>query len=112
MALPKQNRLKKKKDFDEVFKKGKAANGAFLFIKFRKSSSAASRFGFVVSTKVAKKAVLRNKIRRVLSTAVRANLSPLHTAYDVAVIVGRNATDNVPLLGQDILTVLRRSNII
>src|SRR3990167_10143695 len=84
MALNKKNRLKKKRDFEDVFKKGKAVKGNFLFIKYKKNELGVSRFGFVVSAKIAKKAVGRNKIKRILSEAVRDRIDGLGS-YDVLV---------------------------
>lgn len=85
MPLNKKNRLKKKRDFEDVFKKGKAVNGSFLFIKYRKNGLSVSRFGFVVSTKVARSAVERNKIRRILSEVVRGVIGGLE-GYDIIVL--------------------------
>ena len=42
-----------------------------------------SRFAFVASLKAAKKAFLRNQIRRRLREAVRANLPKIKTGLDV-----------------------------
>ena len=77
MALNKKNRLKKKKDFESVFKKGKAVKGNFLFAKYLKNDLDCSRFAFIVSSKVSKKAVVRNRIRRVLSDISRTRLKEL-----------------------------------
>ena len=84
MSLNKKNRLKKKRDFEDVFKRGKAVKGSFLFIKYRKNELGLARLGFVVSIKVAKKAVERNKIRRILSEAVRDMIEGLG-GYDIIV---------------------------
>ena len=111
MALPQKNRLKKKRDFDAVFKKGKAVNGIFLFVKFRKSESGISRFGFVVSSKVAKKAVTRNRIRRILSSAVQPKSLSGNQTYDTVVVVTKN-TDDGGLLRQDLLVALKKAHIL
>ena len=71
MALNTKNRLKKKRDLEKVFKKGKAVRGNFLFIKRLKNELDDPRFGFVVSTKISRKATERNRIRRILSEAIR-----------------------------------------
>src|SRR3989344_5478377 len=77
MALNKKNRLKKKRDFEDVFKKGRAVKGSFLLIKYKKNDLGLPRFGFVVSAKVARKAAERNKIRRILSEAVKDRVAGL-----------------------------------
>ena len=89
--MNKKNRLKKKRDFEDVFKKGKAVKGSFLFIKYRKNKLGVPRFGFVVSAKVAKKAVERNKIRRILSEAVRVIIGRLE-GHDIIVFASNKIT--------------------
>lgn len=91
MALNKKNRLKKKRDFGEVFKNGRAVKGSFLFIKYRKNGLAASRFGFVVSAKVAGNAVERNRIKRILSEVARDRIESLD-GYDILVFAANKIT--------------------
>jgi len=81
--LSKVNRLKKQKDIEWVFKRGKGVKEAFLFLKFVKNNLNASRFAFVVSLKVSKKAVLRNKIKRRLRELVKSRLSKIKKGYDI-----------------------------
>ena len=90
MALSIRNRLKKKTDLQKVFKKGKYLEGSFLFIKFIKNSLELSRFGFIVPVKVFKKAVTRNRIRRVLSEVVRVNINRMNDNYDVIVNIKKD----------------------
>jgi len=68
--LPKINRLKKKKDIERVFKRGKGFKEDFLILKIFRGDIKNPRFAFIVSSKVSKKATLRNKIRRRLSKLV------------------------------------------
>ncbi len=91
MALNKKNRLKKKRDFEGVFKKGKAVKGSFLFIKYTKNELGVPRLGFVVSAKIAGKAVERNKIRRILSEAVRTRINSMG-GYDIIVFASKGIT--------------------
>lgn len=108
MALNKKNRLKKKRDFEEVFKKGKAVNGSFLFIKYRKNELGIPRFAFVVSAKVSKKAVERNKIRRIISESARTVIKNLDN-YDVIVVVAKKiiGADRKNII-EDFLGVLKK----
>lgn len=46
-----------------------------------------SRFGFVVSNKIAKEAVLRNRIKRALSESVRFEMTRLKNGYDAIFLV-------------------------
>ncbi len=81
--LSKENRLKNKKDFDKIFKKGKGFKQDFLFIKIFKNDLDASRFGFIVSKKISKKAVARNKIKRKMRESVRLKIEKISPGYDL-----------------------------
>lgn len=83
--LPKINRLKKKKDFENIFKTGKVSRGDFLIIREAKNSLGITRCGFVVSNKISKKAVVRNKIRRRLRDIVRKKIQDFETSKDVVI---------------------------
>lgn len=85
--LPKPYRLKKEKDFKKTLKKGKAFQKEFLFLKHASNDLRESRFGFVVSVAVSKKATVRNRIKRKLREATRKNLSDIKRGRDVVVIV-------------------------
>ena len=80
MALNKKNRLKRKKDFEGVFKQGKAVKGNFSFTRYLKNNLDFPRLAFIVSSKVSRKAVVRNRIRRVLSGISQAKLEELPSA--------------------------------
>jgi len=111
MALSAKNRLSKKRDFDTVFKEGKAVKGVFLFIKIAKNSKQISRFGFVISSKVAKKAVTRNKIRRDLSDFIRVNMSKIRDGYDIIVLI-KNGAISSDKLKEDMENILIKANTI
>jgi len=87
--LPKNSRLKKKKDFERVFKKGKGFKEDFLFVKLIKNNLKITRFGFVVGYKVSKKAVVRNKAKRRLREAVKSELPKIRKGLDVALVAGK-----------------------
>ena len=108
MALSKKNRLKKKKDFERVFRKGRAVNGSFLFIKFRPNSIGVPRIAFVISIKVSKKAVIRNKIRRILSEAARLSFKEI-PSYDI-IVVANNKIVGVQKneIRQDLIGTLKK----
>lgn len=62
--LPKSRRLCLKRDFERVFASGRSVQGKLFRLKFLKNSLGLNRFAVVVSSKVSKKAVIRNRIRR------------------------------------------------
>jgi len=80
--LPLKNRLKKKKDFERIFKSGKGIKEDFLFLKWAPNNLKISRFGFMVGKKISKMATLRNKIRRRLREQVRLRLPKIKKGID------------------------------
>lgn len=83
--LPKINRLKKKRDFENIFKTGKISRGDFLIVREAKNGLGITRCGFVVSNKISPKAVVRNKIRRRLRDIVRKKMQDFKTSKDIVV---------------------------
>jgi len=86
--LPRKNRLKKKKDFERIFKKGKEYKEDFLLLKTISNNLQFSRFGFIINKKVVKKATIRNKIKRRLREVVRREILPkIKKRVDCVIIV-------------------------
>ena len=80
--------LKKKFRLSRVSKLGRAKtiNTPFFLIKYIESGEIVSKFAFIISKRVDKKAVLRNKVKRFLSNAVIQSLSNLNKSYTVIFI--------------------------
>lgn len=85
--LPRPNRLRKTNDFKRVFKNGKGVQIDNVFIKVRPSKGKATRIGIIVSKKVAKKAVDRNRIRRILSEGIRTHIQRIRLERDIVIVV-------------------------
>lgn len=61
--IPKTSRINRE-DFEKIMKKGGFLNSPFFTLRFLKNPLNTTHFSVVVSKKVAKTAVSRNKIRR------------------------------------------------
>lgn len=61
--VPKKQRIDRE-TFDEIMKKGRIVHSGLFSLRFLKNPEKSTHFGVVVSKKIAKTAVLRNKIRR------------------------------------------------
>lgn len=85
--LSSPNRLRKTNDFKRVFKNGKGVQGDKIFMKVRPNKEGAVRIGIIVSKKVAKKAVDRNRIRRILSEGIRAHIHKIKQGRDIVIVV-------------------------
>jgi len=84
--LKKPFRLTKEKDFKAVYLKGKSFFSNELSIKFSRNNLIYSRFGIVVSHRVASKATKRNRIKRQLREIIRNNLMKIKRGLDVVII--------------------------
>ena len=80
------NSLKKENDFKKVFKQGQVFGNRTFVMYFLKNRSPVNRLGIIVSKKISKKAVVRNKIRRQIKEAYRLNEEKISHGYDVILI--------------------------
>jgi ribonuclease P protein component len=84
--LPKNNRLKKEKDFELVLKTGKSAREGFLLLKEINNNAGHTRFGISISKKISKKATLRNRIKRQIASLLKSDLPAIKKGKDVLLI--------------------------
>ena len=76
--------LKGKKNFEKVEKEGKMIQSdSFGIAYLKRDDEEFSHFGIIVSTKVSKLSVQRNRIKRAISESIRYSLSELKPAFDV-----------------------------
>ena len=98
--LPKQYRLKKRAAFAATYKTGKSLykDGITLFIGKEKTKDIDTKIGFVVSKKVHKRAVKRNRIRRLMRESCRLLIKSgnFPTKYTSLIFVGSSK-----ILGKD-----------
>ena len=91
--LSKNSRLRSERDYARLFAKGKNVNGKGVGMKFlRLPVGSGVRIGFVVSTKVSKRANVRNLIKRRMRVAVKPYL-PTLTDIDIAFMARSESKD-------------------
>lgn len=98
--LTRPHRLAAKRDFAKLFAKGRPFHARGLTLKAALNGKAVTRVGFVVSTKVSKRSVVRNSIRRRLREIVRLRMADVRPGFDVAFIV---KAELVPLEHADLV---------
>ena len=71
--LPKQFRLKKRSAFNATYRSGKSLyqNGITVFCGKEKKNNSPTKIGFVVSKRIHKRAVKRNRIKRLMRESMR-----------------------------------------
>ena len=82
--LPKQYRLKKRYAFNATYRTGKSfhRNGLTVFCGKKKNIEIPTKIGFVVSKKIHKRAVIRNRIKRLMRESVRLYIKK-HQGLDI-----------------------------
>lgn len=85
--LTRPHRLAAKSDFAKLFAKGRPFHARGLTLKAAPNGQEATRVGFVVSTKVSKRSVVRNRIRRRLRDIIRLRMAEIRPGFDIALIV-------------------------
>lgn len=90
MSLSKKYRLSSKDFLQIKSKKGFWAKSDLLNVKIVKNNLTISCFGFVISSKISKKAVSRNKIKRQLKNVIFKNISAIEDGWDI-VMIAQNA---------------------
>jgi ribonuclease P protein component len=78
-------RLRRNEDFVRLRREGRTTQNRFLLISVRANGLDHNRYGFVTSKHLGK-AVVRNRVRRLLREAVRLRSSRLQTGFDVVLI--------------------------
>jgi ribonuclease P protein component len=75
-------RLRRRKDFDNVFRRGRAWSNELLVLRSLPNDLEHNRYGFITSKRLGK-AVVRNRTRRRIREAVR--VLPLAEPWDIVV---------------------------
>jgi len=107
------NRLKDKQLFNKILKIGRYQSGQFTVIKFLPQADKLL-IGFIVSTKVSKKAVVRNKIKRRLREIFRLLIKDkkIKTGFEIVVIAKPKAAEaGFKELEKEINNLMMKSNI-
>lgn len=92
--LAKVNRLTNSDLFAKIRNSGKFYQGVnFGAAYLKKDINEPSKFGFIVSNKISKSAVARNKIKRLLRNAVGENLKACQNGYDIIFLAKKSISD-------------------
>jgi len=91
--LKKINRITSKKEFDEVKRVGTIKQFPFFGLISLTKTDADRKFGFIISKKISKKAVVRNKIKRLIAQEVQNNLDKFEDGFRGIFLIKKNIID-------------------
>ena len=88
----KKNVLRKKTDFDSIYKRGKSVGDRYVVLFYRQNGLPYNRTGFLASKKVGN-SVARNRARRLMKDSFRLTDLEIPTGYDF-IFIARNTITN------------------
>ncbi|RED52696.1 ribonuclease P protein component [Cohnella lupini] len=105
-------RLRKREDFNVVYRYGRSFANSQFVVYWRKRSKSTFRMGVSASSKLGG-AVVRNRLRRMVKEIVRLNSTKLHEDMDLILIVRKPAL-SLPYkqMESSILHVLRKAGLL
>jgi ribonuclease P protein component len=111
-ALPRLERLKKRREFLRAASRGKRAARPGLVLQALAIPGPSLRLGFTVTKKIGN-AVIRNRARRRLKEAARLTLPGMALSGWDLVLIGRDGTAErpFPLLIEDLRAALRQTGV-
>ena len=91
--LAKKNRLTKRTDFSAIYSKGAYVRQGDIMIKYIQTDNPEARIGFSLGKSFSKKAVERNRARRILQEACRTHIQSLKPGFDIVVMPAPQAKE-------------------
>lgn len=109
--LNKANRLNKHGSFAYVYRKGKRISGQDVVLIFTAAPAHSVRVGFSVSNKVGK-AVVRNKVKRRLRSAVQARIPSMRGCQAIVVAKPCAAGKSFEVLSDQVEQLLYKAELL
>lgn len=113
MALNRALRLRKSSEFQRVRQQGRSIASRLLILAWVPNEVGKLRIGFVVSKRISKLAVERNRVKRLLSEAIRRHISELPSGWDIVLSARNHITiADLRALEEDIVNLLHRARLL
>lgn len=85
----------------------------FFILKIAKNEKSFSRFGFIVSKKIDKRAVVRNRIKRQTRVCIESNFDKIKTGYDILFMLKKQILEKTTAeINKLILEELGKQNLL
>lgn len=91
--LSKKYRLPLREELHQIQKEGETYQFPLFGLLVAKNKLSVSRFGFIVSNKIHKRATKRNKIKRLLRESVQKLLPKIKPGFEVVFLVKKGILD-------------------
>lgn len=112
IVLPRSFRLQKSKDIQQVIKKGSRFRAPHVQFSVFKTDAEVSRFAFIVSNKISKKATARNRTKRLMRESVRHLLPQLRPGFDIIIWASYGALDQTQaMIEQELRTSFQKMRL-
>ena len=109
--LPKQNRLKKNKQFSYIYKHGQAKHEQSISLTYIKTKFKPFKIGFTVSKKIGN-SVTRSRVKRLLREAARLEIKNFNSNYNYIFIARESITErNFEQIKEQIVSLLKKANL-
>lgn len=112
--LSREKRLVKNRDFERVYQKGKRVGAETFNLNFVPNRTSISRIGVVVGKKFSKKAVERNKAKRIFREAVRDIYGNIIPGLDIVIFVkgANNTTVKLEIVKVELKKAIEKGGIL
>ncbi|MBQ7466683.1 MAG: ribonuclease P protein component [Clostridia bacterium] len=110
--LKKEFRLRKKYQFNYVYKVGQSVHGKYLLLVYTKSKNKNIKIGISASKKIGG-AVIRNRARRLLRAAVSPYLNDLDSNFNLIIVAKQSINGKkMNVVKQDLETALKKAQLL
>lgn len=109
--LSRENRLKKNKEFNYIFKKGKYINSSNFLVCYVDSYLKFPKFGFSLNKKLGN-SVMRSRAKRLMSEVVRLNVDKVLNKNYVFVLKPSILNVRFEDLQKEFLSVLKKGQLL
>lgn len=109
--LKRINRLKKRYQFNYVYKSGEHFSGEHMVLYVVSSKTKNIKVGLAVTKKIGK-AVVRNRVRRQLREIIKKQVPNLKQNYNIIVVARENITStSFETLTNEFLKLIKKANL-
>jgi len=109
--LKRLNRIRTKAEYDRLYKRGRKINTSVFILRYLPNNLTLGRVGLVISSKVDKKATIRNRLKRQITEIIRLHHLKKLSGYDCALVcLPRIKNRSAKQLAQELQSLVSKIN--